>query len=216
MPSLPFPILAIADEETLGPDFAARAAAAVRAGLGWVCLRARRSGTGARVRLGRELMRECPGVFLTVHGDPEARAALGAPGLHLPSRGFDPAVLRWAHPGVLLGVSCHTRAEVAAAAVAGADYALLSPFLAPVSKAPGGPVLGVEGFREAIRGIPLPVLALGGVVPEELKAAAGAGAAGAAVLGSLFLAPDVEARAEQYRREAAGLWPVSGPQANQH
>ncbi len=211
MRSLPFPILAVADEETLGPDLVARAAAAAGAGLLWVCLRARRLGTRERIRLGRTVQERCPGVFLSVHGDPEARAALGAPGLHLPSRGGDLPGLRRALPEVLLGISCHSREEVEAATEAGADYALLSPVFAPVSKEPGGPLLGPEGFREAIRGIPLPVLALGGVVPEALAAVARAGAAGAAVLGSLFLSPDVGVRARAYCREAVGSWPSSAP-----
>lgn len=206
MRPLPFPILALADEEALGPALVDRAAAAVRAGLPWVCLRARASATPERIRLGRALGERCPGAFLTVHGDAGARAALGAPGLHLPSRPAGLAALRRELPGVLLGVSCHTRGDLEEAAAAGADYAVLSPLFAPVSKPAGGPVLGPEGFREAVRGLPVPVLALGGVTPERLAAAAAAGAAGAAVLGALFQAPDPAARARAYRAAARGAW----------
>ncbi|MEW6488362.1 MAG: hypothetical protein AB1578_10695, partial [Thermodesulfobacteriota bacterium] len=61
-------------------------------------------------------------------------------------------------------------------------------------------------FREAVQGLPLPVLALGGVTPERLAPAAAAGAAGAAVLGSLFQAPDLEAQAREYREAAQRAW----------
>lgn len=206
MRPLPFPILALADEEVFGPALADLAAAAVRAGLPWVCLRARRSATPERLRLGRALGERCPGAFLSVHGDPGACAALGAPGLHLPSRPPGLAALRRELPGVLLGVSCHTRGDLEEAAAAGADYALLSPLFAPVSKPAGGPVLGPAGFREAVGGLCLPVLALGGVTPERLAVAAAAGAAGAAVLGSLFQAPDLEAQARAYREAAQRAW----------
>jgi thiamine-phosphate pyrophosphorylase len=213
MRPLPFPVLAIADEEVLGAALVGRAAAAVRAGLPWVCLRARSSATRQRVRRGLALRQQCPGAFLSVHGDAEACAALGAPGLHLPSRPAGLAALRRELPGVLLGVSCHSRGELEEAAAAGADYAFLSPLFAPVSKPAGGPVLGPDGFREAVRALPLPVLALGGVTPERLADAAAAGAAGAAVLGSLFQAPDPAAQARAYREAAQRAWgpPLSTP-----
>jgi len=143
MRTLPSRILAIADEETLGPDLVDRAAAAVRGGLHWICLRARRADTQERVRLGQELLQACPGLFLTVHGDREAAEVLGAPGLHLPSRGPHLAAPRGdgGTREVLWGMSCPSREELAAAEQAGADYALLSPFRAPLSKVAGGAVI---------------------------------------------------------------------------
>ena len=209
MRTLPFRILAIVDEETLGEQLPAKAAAAARGGLRWFCLRSRRATTAERVRLGRAVLRACPGIFLSVHGDPEAAASLGTTGVHLPSQlGNLPDVVRGCEEsGSFWGVSCHARDELEAAQAAGADYALLSPFRAPVSKPAGGPVLGADGLARATRGLTLPVLALGGVTPEALAEAARAGAAGAAVLGALFWAEDVEARAAQYRAAAARLWP---------
>lgn len=201
MPALPFSLSAIADLETLGDHLVPLARAVVRAGLPWLCLRARAAGTAERIRLGREVLAE-PGVFLTVHGDPAACRELGAPGLHLPSRGGDLAAARRQCPNVLLGVSCHDRGEVERAAAAGADYAWLSPFFAPTSKPLEGRALGADGFRRLREGVSIPVLALGGVTPERLAEAARAGAAGAAVLGSLFLAADPEASARRYRQEA--------------
>ncbi|MDW7712240.1 MAG: thiamine phosphate synthase [Deferrisomatales bacterium] len=206
MRTLPSPLLAILDEELLGPCLPEQAAVASRVGLRWLCLRARRLGTDARLRLGRVVQGRCPGVFLTVHGDPRALLGLAAPGLHLPSRGFDVASVRRSHPGVLLGVSCHTGRELRAAAAAGADYAVLSPFCEPTSKPPAGPVLGPDGFREAVRGVPIPVLALGGITPERVTLAAMAGAGGAAVLGSLFQATDLPARSRAYLAAAEQAW----------
>lgn len=202
---LPFPVAAVADVEVLGARLAGAVAEAFAGGLPWFVLRAKRSSTAERVALGRLVLARCPGVFLTVHGDEEARRALGAPGLHLPSAGFDAAAVRRSHPGVLLGVSCHGAAEVRAAEAAGADYGFLSPAFPPTSKASALPALGEEGFRAAARGVRLPLLALGGLTPARLALVASWGAAGAAVLGDLFLAPDVAGRAAAYRR----AWPRS-------
>ncbi|MHB8763094.1 MAG: thiamine phosphate synthase [Deferrisomatales bacterium] len=207
MPEFPSPLVALADLPTLGPVLVDRLASAWRGGLGWICLRAPGAATEERVGLGRQALARCPGLFLTVHGDPEACEELGAPGLHLPSRGFDVGALRRRFPSVVLGVSCHGRAELEGAQAAGADYAFLSPLFPPSSKPLVGAALGAEGFRRAVRGLSLPVLALGGVTPERLAAARAAGARGAAALGTLFLAGDVETRARRYREEAGRLWP---------
>ncbi len=199
---LPFPVVVLADHGLLGSRLVDVAVQVAAAGLPWVCLRAKGADTPSRVTWARELLRRCTGVFLTVHGDPEACAAVGAPGLHLPSGWPDPAGVRRRLPGVLLGVSCHSRPELEAAARAGADYAFLSPVFPPRSKPLRGKPLGPDGFRETVQGLPLPVLALGGVTPERLEEVAAAGAAGAAVLGSLLGAPGVGARARAYREKA--------------
>ncbi|MBI5015168.1 MAG: thiamine phosphate synthase [Deltaproteobacteria bacterium] len=210
--ALPFPVAALADLTLLAARLVPAAAAAVRGGLPWIVLRARGASTEERVRLGRELLSLCPGLYLTVHGDPDACRELGAAGLHLPGTGFDVAAVRRAHPGVLLGVSCHGAADVECASAAGADYAFLSPLFAPTSKTSSSPPLGREGFRAVASRSRLPLLALGGIRPERLEAAAAAGAAGAAVLGDLFLAPDPMLRAVQYRRAAERTrWLASTP-----
>ncbi|PJC68422.1 MAG: thiamine phosphate synthase, partial [Zetaproteobacteria bacterium CG_4_8_14_3_um_filter_59_5] len=49
---------------------------------------------------------------------------------------------------------------------AGADFALLSPVF-PTASHPGAPHLGVEAFRELAGAASLPVIALGGITPEN-------------------------------------------------
>ena len=202
MHPLPFPVVVLADHGLLGARLIDVAVQVVAAGLPWVCLRAKGADTPSRTAWARELLRRCPGVFLSVHGDPEACAAVGAPGLHLPSGWPDVAGVRRSLPGVLLGASCHSRRELETAARAGADYAFLSPVFPPRSKPLRGEALGPDRFRGMVQGLPLPVLALGGVTPERLQEVAAAGAAGAAVLGSLLGAPEPGPRARAYREES--------------
>ena len=217
MHPLPFPVLALVDQETLGSRLVEAAAAAVAGGLTWLCLRARYADAEERTRLVLALREACPDAALSVHGDAGVCRALEVPGLHLPSNFGDVEGVRRAFPSTILGVSCHGAAELEAAERAGADYALLSPFFAPTSKEAASPVLGPEGFRAALRGLTMPVLALGGLTPERLALAAGAGAAGAAVLGGLFLVSDVACRAREYRESADRAWalprrePEAGP-----
>jgi thiamine-phosphate pyrophosphorylase len=217
MHPLPFQVLALVDQETLGSRLVEAAAAAVAGGLTWLCLRARYADAEERTRLVLALREACPDAVLSVHGDPGVCRALGVRGLHLPSNFRDVTAVRQAFPSAVLGVSCHGPGELEAAERAGADYALLSPFFSPASKETSSPVLGPEGFRAALRERTIPVLALGGLTPERLALAAGAGAAGAAVLGGLFLVPDVACRARAYRESAERAWalprrePAAGP-----
>jgi len=105
--------------------------------------------------------------------------AAGADGVHLPA-----AAPRETPPGLLVGRSCHTLAEVRAAA---ADFVTFGPVFA--SPAKGQPV-GLDALAEACR-TGVPVYALGGVSWDNAAACVKAGAAGIAGI-RLFQAPDAE------------------------
>lgn len=84
----------------------------------------------------------------------------------------------------LRGRSCHTRAEVVAAAAEGFDYVTLGPFAATASKPGYGPPLPEAEYA----GHAVPVYALGGVGPANAEAALAAGAHGVAVMGAVMRA----------------------------
>lgn len=82
------------------------------------------------------------------------------------------------------GRSCHDRASVDRAAAEGAAWVTLSPFAATTSKPGYGPPLPTAAYA----GHRLPVLALGGVTPENAHRAVAAGAYGVAVMGEVMSA----------------------------
>jgi hypothetical protein len=88
--------------------------------------------------------------------------------------------------------SVHSLAEAAAAAALGAHVLVFAPVFAPRCKPRQG--RGVAALAELAASTPLPVLALGGVIPERAAACLGAGARGVAAL-SPFSAPDQDALA---------------------
>lgn len=90
----------------------------------------------------------------------------------------------------IVGRSCHTAEELAAATAEAVDYVTLSP-VAPSRSKPGyGPVLGVPGFTELAATTAVPVYALGGVDASNAGDFLAAGAHGVAVMGALMGARD--------------------------
>jgi thiamine-phosphate pyrophosphorylase len=104
-----------------------------------------------------------------------------AQGVHLRSNDISPSEVKriWTQGGVTIGMSCHTRAEVARAAQEGADFAVFGPVFEK-EKAPTRPA-GLEALREACQE-KIPVLALGGITLQNAGACIQAGAAGIAAI----------------------------------
>lgn len=119
------------------------------------------------------------GALIVVNGDAELAARLDTDGLHLPA--VQLAATGRRPDFAWVGASCHTRAELERAAGLGLDYALLGPVQATTTH-PDRPGLGWEKFAELAAGLPLPVLALGGLTAADMPTARAAGAHGIAAI----------------------------------
>ncbi len=147
--------------------------------------------------------RAAPGTALLINGRADVALAGGCAGVHLTSSGLPVAAVRRRFGSALLiGCSTHRRQEVDAARRSGADYAIFGPVFATPSKAPYGPPPGLAGLRRAVAG-GLPVLAIGGIGPDQMAEVADAGAAGVAGIRAFFDPGTANEMAEQSRR----LWP---------
>src|SRR5262249_39754121 len=112
--------------------------------------------------------------------------AAGAAGLHLPAGSIGPS--RWrsiAPQGFLIGVSCHTIDEARIAEQEGANYVFYGPVFAPLAKVSAREPRGLDSPPLAARAVKIPVLALGGIIKENIAQCIDAGAAGIAAI-SLF------------------------------
>lgn len=122
---------------------------------------------------------------LLINSRTDIAAASGAQGVHLRSDDISPSDVRriWTQCGTgalaraTVGVSCHTRAEVARAAAEGADFAVFGPVFEKSGTASTGLDVLHQSCQEKI-----PVLALGGVTLENAAACIQAGAAGIAAI----------------------------------
>ncbi len=113
---------------------------------------------------------------IIVNDRADVAIACGAHGVHLRDGSILPEV--FARPGFLVTVACHRLAD--AGRVRGADFVLLAPIFKPLSKTDSQPALGPEAIKEFTRLSDVPVLALGGITPENAHLCTEAGAAGVA------------------------------------
>jgi thiamine-phosphate diphosphorylase len=142
--------------------------------------------------------------LLLINGRADVALAAGADGVHLPADGLPVGPLRARlGPGLLLGVSTHTLAEVESARRYGADYVVFGPVWESPGKTTAAPPAGLGALAEAAAS-GIPVYALGGVTLDRLAEVAATGSAGAAAIrlfqGETPLEQIVEAARAAFRR----------------
>lgn len=193
MRALPVPpILLITDRAQASRPLADVVAAAFDGGCRWVSIREKDMPELERRRLAEDILRRAEPykARVGIHDDVTLAEGLGLRGLHLPTGGNIQAAQRLADPRCLIGRSAHNAEEVAACAAAGADYATLSPVFLTQSKPGYGPALGLEALAGITSEAALPIVALGGIGPEQAAPCREAGAGGIAVMGEVMRAGD--------------------------
>jgi len=82
----------------------------------------------------------------------------------------------------LIGISCHSLGAALGGARAGADYIYFSPIFFTPSKANYGPPQGLDRLARICQSVDIPVIAIGGISPENAVSCFQAGAAGVAAI----------------------------------
>jgi thiamine-phosphate pyrophosphorylase len=128
-----------------------------------------------------DCVRTLTGLRVLVNDRADVAIACGAAGVHLRDGAVSPRVIRGIAPrGFMVTVACHDAAAVFRAADEGADYAVLAPVFAPLSKVSASPPLGLDALRAITARAQIPVIALGGITAENAPMCMDAGAAGIA------------------------------------
>lgn len=203
MSRLPFPVrglYAITREGYPSPAALAEVVtAAIRGGAAVVQYRAKSAGGEAEAEL---LLAVCRagGVPLIVNDDVALACRIGADGVHL---GREDQGLREARaalgPDAIIGVSCYDSVEQALLAeAAGADYVAFGRFFPSATK-PEAPRARLETLAETKCRLKIPIVAIGGITPENGGALLEAGADFLAVIEGVFGGDDPEASARRFR-----------------
>lgn len=174
-------------------------AAVLASGACWLQYRdKRRQGPDRAVARELRVLTRAAGVKLIVNDDWQLACAVQADGVHL-GRG-DPAIAgarHGLHPEMLIGASCSADLEYAAQARAdGADYLAFGRMFDSGTK-PDAPQADPAVLGRARARFDVPVVAIGGIGPDNARTLIDAGADLVAVAGAIFDAPDPAAVTRQ-------------------
>ncbi|HEX9301647.1 MAG TPA: thiamine phosphate synthase [Casimicrobiaceae bacterium] len=178
-------------------ELGARVAAALAGGAAAVQYRNKTADARCRREQAMTLARihAARGALFIVNDDPALAAEIGADGVHVgEDDGSIAAAREIVGPDRIVGVSCYNDfARAQAAVAAGADYVAFGSFF-PSAVKPAARRADIELLEQA-RGLPVPVVAIGGITAANASTLFRAGADAVAVISAVFDAPDVEAAA---------------------
>ena len=174
------------------------AEAALRGGCRWIQLRMKDEPDENVVAVGRQLAPLCRAAGATFIIDDHVALvdAIGADGVHMGKNDMPVAeARRILGRDKIIGATANTFDDIAAAVAAGADYIGLGPFRFTETKKRLSPILGLEGYRDIMArcseaGYDIPVVAIGGITPDDIAAIMATGVTGIALSGTILRADD--------------------------
>lgn len=196
-------LYAIADTGLIGSDLVDRVAQALQGGAAVVQYRSKEPDPLCCSEEARVLLALCRRhrVPLIINDDVALAEIIGADGVHV---GRDDASLAEARavlgPRALIGVSCYNSLDRAMEAqAAGADYVAFGRFFASLTK-PNAVSVDLSLLREARKKLSVPIVAIGGITPENGGPLVEAGADMLAVIHGLFGHSNVTSAASSYTK----------------
>lgn len=179
-------------------EAASQTAAALEGGCRWIQLRWKDAPEEELEEAALRLRGLCDaaGAVLILDDHVELVRRTAADGVHL-GRNDMPVeeARRILGPGHIIGATANTHSDIMAAARAGADYIGYGPFRFTTTKKNLSPVLGLDGYRAAVAycreaGLSLPIVAIGGITPDDIEAIMRTGVNGIAMSGAINNAAD--------------------------
>jgi thiamine-phosphate pyrophosphorylase len=144
----------------------------------------------------RELTKAAGRMFI-VNDRADLAVLTSADGVHVGQTDLPvSAVRKIVGPGIVVGKSTHSREESEAALEEGLDYIAVGPMYSTRTKP--RPVAGVGFLRDVRPTTSLPIVAIGGIRPDNLEELRTAGADCVAVSGAIIASDDVRGATESF------------------
>lgn len=173
---------------------------ALEAGITWLQYRNKNADAALRHEQAVALQSLCAdfGIPLIVNDDVLLARAAGAAGVHLGEHDGDiAAARRTLGPDAIIGATCYDDIERARrAATTGANYIAFGAFFPSPTK-PAARRATPQLLQDAAT-LDLPLVAIGGITPDNGKSLTAAGANLLAVISSVYAAPDITAAVHAY------------------
>ena len=173
---------------------------AIRGGAQVVQYRDKSQNPQQRHREAQDLLCLCHkhSIPLIINDDIELAAKIGADGVHLGKDDGDIEQARQRLENAIIGVSCYNDWQQASmATTAGADYIAFGAFF-PSSTKPDAVAAPLELLTRAKQEINIPVIAIGGITPENGTPLIDAGADMLAVVSGIFGETNIRAASQRY------------------
>lgn len=164
-------------------------------GVPWFQLRSKQAAASTRAGWAYEARRVLDRSVLIINDDPELAYRCGADGVHVGADDSSPGAARSLMGADALIGATGSGGRWATLGAAPVDYLGIGPLRASQTKADTPAPLGAAGLLAAAAAASHPVVAIGGIVAGDLAALRRGGAAGAAVQGAVWEAPDPAAAA---------------------
>lgn len=186
--SLPSRLLLVTDRRQARRSLTEIVREACASGCRWISVREKDLPEHQQITLYRELkpIAHACSARMTIHGSAETAKAAVADGVHLASGSDVTAARALLGREALIGISIHNAAEAARLDSGAVDYVIAGPTHLTPSKPGYGPALGLTGIVAIVSASAVPVLAIGGIAPENASEVIQAGATGIAVMGSVM------------------------------
>jgi thiamine-phosphate pyrophosphorylase len=203
LPARPF-LYPIVDAGALGGRSAAQVVRDLAAGgARLIQLRAKDVADGAFLEMARAAVEAAvaAGAALVVNDRADVARLASAAGVHVGQDDLPPAACRAVlGESALVGLSTHGLAQIEAGARAPVDYLAVGPVFPTRSKRAPDPVVGPALVRQARALWKGPLVAIGGITPENARDVADAGADGLAVIAGVMAHADLAEAVRRYRR----------------
>ena len=147
------------------------------------------------------------GVIFIINDDVQLAAAIHADGVHLGQQDMPiQAARKILGDQAIIGISCYNQLSLAQAAQKqGANYVAFGSFFNSPTK-PDAVSASLTLAREARSLLTLPIVAIGGITPDNAEPLIATGINAIAVASGVFAQPDIKAAAQNYSRLSANFF----------
>ncbi|MBS0025983.1 thiamine phosphate synthase [Chitinophaga sp. 22321] len=165
--------------------------AACDAGCKWIQLRIKNEPAETILPVAEAVKKICDRyqASLIINDHPQIAVAVGAAGVHVGKLDMSVAEARViTGPEMIVGGTANTLEDILQHVADGASYVGVGPFRFTTTKQNLSPILGLSGYQSIIqalqkKNIAIPVIAIGGILLEDIPALLAAGVYGVAVSG---------------------------------
>jgi len=192
--------LIVITDKKLKPNVVKAVEDALRGGATSIQLRLKESSTREMIEVGKAVRKltEDFGALYFVDDRLDVALATNADGIQLGPEDMPLDLAKSIAPNLIIGASVYSVEEAVEAERLGAHF-LGAGSVYPTPSKPEAKVIGIEGLKELVRRVRIPVVAIGGITHSNVKEVLTTGVCGIAVISAVMSADDVESATRTLR-----------------